>query len=638
MEHKKRAEALLLLYLLFLFFLILIHRAILFRCGGHLFYSYDDAYIHMAMAKNLVRHGVLGITRFAYTPASSSPLWTLLLGFGYLLFGVNTYIPLVLNLVFLVILVWQVWKTFEGHSLSWQFTLSFLFLLALPVYLILYSGMEHILHILLVLLLARKFVAYLHGKKLGWDFYLLVFLAMGARYETSFFLLLFFLYFLWERKWAQAGTLLASAVPFPLAYGIMNIYHGWGFLPSSVAVKGKSVILHYLLKGEIFGAIRSFLGALRFRMTSFAVPTLSMEIFIFFLLAAFLLVLFLQGKEKWPFYLFPPILITLHFLFAYYTYPPRYQNYLLAFALPFVLKVLQGVKVRNRLAPFLLGAVALGFFTPRFLMNYNTPVGSEGLYSQQYQMAMFVKRFFPRGRVVLNDIGTVAFYNEGVKIVDFVGLATREVYEIKISPVPSEDRRALIKNFLSRQEPDLAIAFEDWIKPILPEGWWEAGRWRLLRNLVSARREVVFYGVKDRELPLKLRFNSVFLPDVVEGGGYTLMKGWISRGNYRLWEPGVSIVLKPGGKFKIPLSLPHGKYRLFVRARGAGAVLKLLPPGESVELDKFSFHPYMFDLYLQGEDIFLENPSSRSLVFRELLFQGPGEDSVNVSKVVVQGE
>jgi hypothetical protein len=49
------------------------------RNQGHVVYALDDAYIHMAIAKNFAQHGVWGITQYGFTSSSSSLLYTLLL-------------------------------------------------------------------------------------------------------------------------------------------------------------------------------------------------------------------------------------------------------------------------------------------------------------------------------------------------------------------------------------------------------------------------------------------------------------------------------------------------------------------------------------------------------------------------------
>jgi hypothetical protein len=58
---------------------------LILRENGHLVFALDDPYIQMAMAKNFALHGVWGITRFGFTSASSSPLWTFFIAVTYLL-------------------------------------------------------------------------------------------------------------------------------------------------------------------------------------------------------------------------------------------------------------------------------------------------------------------------------------------------------------------------------------------------------------------------------------------------------------------------------------------------------------------------------------------------------------------------
>lgn len=63
--------------------------SIRYYTGANFAYALDDAYIHMAMAKNLAHHGVMGATRFEFTSSSSSPLWTLLLTVAFVVSGVR---------------------------------------------------------------------------------------------------------------------------------------------------------------------------------------------------------------------------------------------------------------------------------------------------------------------------------------------------------------------------------------------------------------------------------------------------------------------------------------------------------------------------------------------------------------------
>ena len=60
----------------------LVGRAYFQASGGALVYWIEDAYIHLAMARNLALHGVFGATPHEFTTSSSSPLWVLLLEWG----------------------------------------------------------------------------------------------------------------------------------------------------------------------------------------------------------------------------------------------------------------------------------------------------------------------------------------------------------------------------------------------------------------------------------------------------------------------------------------------------------------------------------------------------------------------------
>src|SRR5690349_2736474 len=52
-----------------------LYAACAVRNGGTFVYCVDDAYIHLALAKNLVTHGVYGVRPDAFAAASSSIAW-----------------------------------------------------------------------------------------------------------------------------------------------------------------------------------------------------------------------------------------------------------------------------------------------------------------------------------------------------------------------------------------------------------------------------------------------------------------------------------------------------------------------------------------------------------------------------------
>ena len=66
--------------------------------GGVLVYALDDAYIHLAMARNFAEHGSWGINPDGFANTTSSLLWTLLLSLGPRM-GLEVCTPLVVGVL-----------------------------------------------------------------------------------------------------------------------------------------------------------------------------------------------------------------------------------------------------------------------------------------------------------------------------------------------------------------------------------------------------------------------------------------------------------------------------------------------------------------------------------------------------------
>ncbi|MBV8810072.1 MAG: hypothetical protein JO033_15475, partial [Acidobacteriaceae bacterium] len=120
------------------------------RQTGTFVYALDDAYIHMALAKNLAAHGIFGLTQEGFTACSSSPLWVFLISAFYASAGVQTWAPLVLNILFGLVLAYvacEILLRSGASRLTVILTVTALYLFV-PLPVLPTSGMEHGLHVL----------------------------------------------------------------------------------------------------------------------------------------------------------------------------------------------------------------------------------------------------------------------------------------------------------------------------------------------------------------------------------------------------------------------------------------------------------------------------------------------------------
>src|SRR5436309_15257019 len=123
---------------------------------GHFVYPLDDSYIHMAIAKTMARHGSWGLTAGQFEPASSAPLWTLLLAGLDRLGGVHDWGPVALAALSSVMLI-----ALGERILRSSFATPLVLVLALlgiacvvPLPALIVTGMEAPLHAFLTLLLS----------------------------------------------------------------------------------------------------------------------------------------------------------------------------------------------------------------------------------------------------------------------------------------------------------------------------------------------------------------------------------------------------------------------------------------------------------------------------------------------------
>jgi hypothetical protein len=146
------------------------------------------------------------------------------------------------------------------------------------------------------------------------------------------------------------------------------------------------------------------------------------------------------------------------------------------------------------------------------------PQCTTNIFEQQYQMGLFVRKYYQNSTVALNDIGAVNFLAD-IHCLDLWGLANAEIAWAKRShtyQVTDIDR-------LSRQSgARVAIIYDDWFVGGVPPAWTRIGRWTVQNNVILGGSTVSFYAVNTAEIPYLSeslgRFSSQLPADVLQQG------------------------------------------------------------------------------------------------------------------------
>lgn len=475
------------------------------RTGGRWVYALDDPYIHMGMAKNLVEHGVWGLTRYQFSSSSSSPLWTCVLALIYWVQGAGDYAALWLNLlcvpllVFVADVAWRRSLPDARRRFAWLLGLA----LFAPVLTLVFSGMEHLFHAALTIAFATLLLEELSSPRPAWKRSLIL-IGLSAilpqvRYEALFLLFIGGLVLLWHRRFALVfGMALAAALPLAV-YGAISMAHGWYPLPNSVLMRGalprvrdlEDLLL--LLGGRCL--IQLFLAphllvlalAVGYRMLSpperpgagLAVPVLR-KIQLVFLAT-----------------------LLLHIQFAGVGWFYRYEAYLVAFGI-WVLGIsmslpgAEGARAGGRGLPervprFMIAAAVLVPLSYRGVESLaHLPQAMKNIHEQQWQMSEFLRTYYRGAAVAANDIGLVC-YRADVRILDLHGLADMEVARLRRAR--RYDREA-IRRLARERGVEAAVLFPEWFERAIPPEWSEAGRWLLAGNVVCGGEWVAFYAAR----------------------------------------------------------------------------------------------------------------------------------------------
>ncbi|HEX3012907.1 MAG TPA: hypothetical protein VHO92_01365 [Methanobacterium sp.] len=502
---------------------------------GIFVYVLDDPYIHMVMAKNLILHGVWGVDEYGFTSSSSSPLWIILLSSAYFIFGVNTYIPFILNTIFATIFILIAYSIFKYYKLNPAYNLIFLLFLIFftPIPALIFTGMEHILQTVLIvsfIFIAVQVIS--EDKPSSLKYYTLLILSalvVAVRYEDAIVVSIVAVLFLTQKKfWNSISILCASIVP-AIAYGIFSTGNGWFFLPNSlitktIFVEAKTQLLS--LNGMLL-LWNNFLNILN--------PYLSIPL----ILAAGILIF--RFKEKKTFWNAPNLIITiflcttvLHMFIARIGWFYRYEAYIIVLGIMAIAigisEYLPVFKPNRKLNYKHLSIILLIFIlvVPLSARGYDsfndTPTATHNVYDQQYQMGLFIQKYYQGDAISLNDVGAVN-YLANIRSVDLLGLSSLNV------------SKAILKNNYTPEDLDsithqnhvkVIIVYEDLYKNYLtggiPSDWIKVGQWKINNRITCFMDTVSFYAIDPQDagnLTRNLKdFSSQLPSDVQQSGKY----------------------------------------------------------------------------------------------------------------------
>lgn len=493
----------------------------------------------MAVAKNLAQYGVWGVTKDNFSSSTSSLIWPLLISFIYFIFGVNEITPLILNILIATALIWFVYVIFKRYNFNALFTFIILLIIifSTPLPLLIFIGHEHILHALISINLVYLTAIIISNDNLRNEsrvnFYKIILLLLSlllimTRYEGLFVIIVICILFIFHKRYLYAfGLISISTLPI-ITYGIVSLSKGWYFLPNSIYLKGS-------LPDPL-----SMLNIITFLLTGLKQMYFLPHIF-YLLLIALTIFIFKKSNQNgklecYDYMLITFILITpFHVEFVRRSQVFRYEAYLVAlgiFIIAFslrkcllskpVAKLNERIILKSILFTFLSFIMILPFVERTIESIIITPKAIKNIYEQQYQMGLFLRKFYQGDNVAANDIGAINYLAE-IKNLDLWGLGSMDVARAKINNNYNTDK---IYELGKSQNVKIAIVYDHWFGYYggIPSNWTNVGMWSISNNVVCGGNTVTFYAVDSLEVPNLMEnlkeFSSQLPKDVIQRGKY----------------------------------------------------------------------------------------------------------------------
>lgn len=454
---------------------------------GHWIYPLDDAYIHLALARNLASTGVWGIQPGEFAFCSSSPLWTLLLAACFKLLPFCEWLPGSLSVGFTAAAIASLANLLQPLE-RWKRLLCLgVVLLALPAAVTGTLGMEHALHAWLMILLIKVFMRYRGAEEparaMGAGLAVVGLLATATRMESLFLIIPMSVLLAGEKRWRMSiGLLAASCLPL-VVYGLYAQANGGHWLPNSLLLKG-----HFHTVGSLLSTLVRL---------PFAVHSSNLHLYLLALLMGLAFFAASSNVGRTAGCVF--VAIGGQLVFAQCPNFYRYDAFLVAAAAGCVFAGLSaGSPCRG--PRWLRGLLAIVLLSAAFWLGLRGAWATmrcvqapANIYGQQMQLARIFSGLPPaqRGPFAINDLGCLSLYADA-PVVDLWGLGSQEVADLKIKG--AFDAEAVARLF-ARHHVKYVAVFDEWIpRSLLPKDVILVGRLSISGNHVCLSPHVMLYA------------------------------------------------------------------------------------------------------------------------------------------------
>ena len=409
-------------------------------------YSLDDPYIHLQLAKNIA-HFHYGLSLNVVSAPASSVIWPFILALFVRFEKFYLYTPLAINFICLALSIHIILTFFKEHNYILQIVFSFICLSSLNFYGLIFTGLEHNLQLLFILITVRL----LHENNDSIFLYIALVLSPLVRYEGFAISLpiLGYLFFLGYRKKVVVSLCILFVVNFLFC---LFLYQNIGYvLPTSVLAKSSYNLIYQILNNiKLYGVLISLVLVAIYSHIDKA---------FFYALCLVTCLFFVFGKTGWL---------------------GRYEVFYISFM------IFNLVKCLNKKQKYIL--IVLPFFTFSLWKNMIlTPFSSNSIYNEQRVMALISKDL---GKVAVNDIGLVSLYTNGV-FLDLYGLDSLSVLKKRKQAKPG-----WVCDIMKESGVYYAIIYDEWFKG-QTQGLIKVATLKKNIKNVFANGSVIFFALND---------------------------------------------------------------------------------------------------------------------------------------------